>query len=228
MGQKVNPNAFRLGISKKWNSKWFAPNNKYVDLLKKDHFVRSYLEKKLNRHFVDNIEIEIEKKKMNIIIFTGKPGVVIGKNGEGVDSLKKDIDKIINDKNIIINLTVKEVTHSDLSASIILEQAITEIERRMPFKKVMKKMVDKAKQAGAKGAKINMSGRLNGVDIARSETLIHGSIPLHTIRADVDYANGPANTIYGAVGIKVWIYKGLIFDKKKTSENNKRKEVTKI
>ncbi|NCD01191.1 30S ribosomal protein S3 [bacterium] len=223
MGQKVNPNAFRLGISKKWSSKWFATKDKYVDLLKKDHSVRRYLEKKLNKHFVDNVEIEIEKKKMNIIVFTARPGIVIGKSGEGVDLLKKDIEKIVNDKNIVINLTVKEVTHSDLSASIILEQAISEIERRMPFKKVMKKMIDKVKQAGAKGAKISMSGRLNGVDIARSETLIHGSIPLHTIRADVDYANGHASTIYGSIGIKVWIYKGLIFDKKKKTENNKSK-----
>lgn len=225
MGQKVNPNAFRLGISKKWCSKWFAEKNNYVDLLKKDHFVRGYLKNKLNRHFVDNIEIEIEKKKMNVIIFTARPGVVIGKSGEGVDLLKKDIEKIIDDKSININLTVKEVAHADLSASIILEQAISEIERRMPFKKVMKKMIDKTKQAGAKGAKINMSGRLNGVDIARSETIIHGSIPLHTIRADVDYANGFAQTIYGSVGIKVWIYKGLIFDKSKKIENNKSKRI---
>ncbi len=225
MGQKVNPNAFRLGISKKWCSRWFAEKNNYVDLLKKDHFVRDYLKNKLNRHFVDSVEIEIEKKKMNIIIFTARPGVVIGKSGEGVDLLKKDIEKIVDDKSININLTVKEVAHADLSASIILEQAISEIERRMPFKKVMKKMIDKTKQAGAKGAKINMSGRLNGVDIARSETLIHGSIPLHTIRADVDYSNGFAQTIYGSVGIKVWIYKGLIFDKSKKIENNKSKRI---
>lgn len=221
MGQKVNPNAFRLGISKKWSSKWFATKDNYINLLKKDHSVRDYLNKKLNRHFIDNIEIDIEKKKMNIIIFTARPGVVIGKSGEGVDLLKKNIEKIVNDKTINVNLTVKEVSHADLSANIILEQAISEIERRMPFKKVMKKMIDKTKQAGAKGAKISMSGRLNGVDIARSETLIHGSIPLHTMRADVDYANGYAHTIYGAVGIKVWIYKGLIFNKNKKPENNK-------
>lgn len=213
MGQKVNPNIFRIGISKTWNSRWFATGKQYIELLKQDVQIRKFLAKTLNKHLVGRVEIERRRKKIDVIIYTGKPGVVIGKSGEGVDKIKKEIAKIVDNPKIVFDLIIKEVRNPNLSATIVLEQGRINIERRLPFKKAMKKMIDKAKQAGAKGIKVTMSGRLNGVDIARTETLSYGSIPLHTIRADIDYASEFASTIYGSVGIKVWIYKGLIFKK---------------
>lgn len=228
MGHKTTPNLFRLGTTKTWNSRWFADTNQYKDFIYDDARVRQFLKKKLNKHFVDKVEIERDGKKMTVIINTAKPGVVIGKNGNGADELKNEIIKIINAKNkkINVDVVIKEQKNADLSASILAEQARLDIEKRIPFRKVMKKIIDKAKQAGVKGIKISMAGRLNGVEIARRETLGWGSVPLHTIRADVDYANDRAETIYGSIGIKVWVYKGLVFEseqKKEDKEENVRK-----
>ncbi len=222
MGHKTTPNLFRLGTTKTWNSRWFADTNQYKDFIYDDAKIRQFLKKKLNKHFVDKIEIERDGKKITVIINTAKPGVVIGKSGNGVDELKNEIIKITKakEKKLIVDVVIKEQKSADLSASILAEQARLDIEKRVPFKKVMKKIIDKAKQAGARGVKISMAGRLNGVEIARRETLGWGSVPLHTIRADVDYANDRAETIYGSIGIKVWVYKGLVFEAEQKKEEN--------
>ena len=222
MGHKITPNLFRLGITKTWNSRWFADVTQYKNFIYEDVLVRDFLKKKLNKHFVDKVEIERDGKKMSVIINTSKPGVVIGKSGTGVEELKNEITKIVNvkDKKFVIDVVIKEFKNTDLSAAILAEQARLEVEKRIPFKKAMKKLIDKAKQAGAKGVKVSMAGRLNGVEIARRETLGWGSIPLHTVRADIDYVNDRAETIYGSIGIKVWVYKGLVF-----SDAQKKEEI---
>jgi len=224
MGHKTTPNLFRLGTTKTWNSRWFADTKQYKNFIYEDVLVREFLKKKLDKHFVDRIEIERDGKKMSIVINTAKPGVVIGKSGMGVDELKNAIAKMLNlkEKKLNIDVIIKEFKNSDLSASILAEQARLDVERRIPFKKVMKKIIDKAKQAGAKGVKVSMAGRLNGVEIARRETLGWGSIPLHTLRADIDYVNDRAQTIYGSIGIKVWVYKGLVFNDNQKIEEEKK------
>ncbi len=214
MGHKTTPNLFRLGITKNWNSRWFADKDKYASFIAQDVSVRELIAKKFNKHFIDSVELERDGKKVIVIINTAKPGVVIGKNGLGIEELKAEIAKIFRDSKLNIEIAIKELKGQDLSAAVLGEQAKLEIERRIPFKKAMKKLIDKAKQAGAKGVKVSMSGRLNGVEIARRETLSWGSIPLHTMRADIDYNNTRAETIYGAIGIKVWVYKGLVFGNK--------------
>lgn len=229
MGHKTTPNLFRLGIIKNWNSRWFADKDKYASFIAQDVSVRELVTKKLNKHFIDKVEIERDGKKVSVIISTAKPGIVIGKNGLGVDEIKTGIAKIFNDKKLNIEVVIKEVKGQDLSAAILAEQARLEVERRIPFKRAMKKLIDKAKQAGAKGVKVSMAGRLNGVEIARRETLSWGSIPLHTMRADIDYVNDRAETIYGSIGIKVWVYKGLVFNNKSSEkvEENKSERVEK-
>lgn len=224
MGHKTTPNLFRLGIIKTWNSRWFADKDKYIDFIKQDVAVRSLISTKFNKHFIDRVEIERDGKKVIVTINTAKPGIVIGKNGLGVDDIKSGVTKILKDTKLSIDIVIKEVKGPDLSAAILAEQARLEVERRIPFKKAMKKLIDKAKQAGARGVKVSMAGRLNGVEIARRETLSWGSIPLHTMRADIDYVNDRAETIYGSIGIKVWVYKGLVFNTKTTEkeeENDK-------
>lgn len=225
MGHKTTPNLFRLGIIKNWNSRWFADKDKYISFIKEDVAIREFVNKKFNKHFVDKVEIERDGKKVVVTINTAKPGIVIGKNGLGVDEIRTQITKILSNKKLSIDVVIKEVKGQDMSAAILAEQARLEVERRIPFKKAMKKLIDKAKQAGAKGVKVSMAGRLNGVEIARRETLSWGSIPLHTLRADVDYVTDRAETIYGSIGIKVWVYKGLVFNKvEKTEENDKKEE----
>ncbi|MEZ7820705.1 MAG: 30S ribosomal protein S3 [Patescibacteria group bacterium] len=227
MGHKTTPNLFRLGIIKNWNSRWFADKDKYASFIAQDVSVRELITKKFNKHFVDKVEIERDGKKVIVIISTAKPGIVIGKSGLGVDEIKAGIAKIFNNNKLNIEVVIKEIKGPDLSAAILAEQARLEVERRIPFKKAMKKLIDKAKQAGAKGVKVSMAGRLNGVEIARRETLSWGSIPLHTMRADIDYVNDRAETIYGSIGIKVWVYKGLVFNTKtseKVEEEKTQKE----
>lgn len=227
MGHKTTPNLFRLGIIKTWNSRWFADKDKYASFIAQDVYVRELITKKFNKHFIDRVEIERDGKKVTVVINTAKPGIVIGKSGLGVDEIKSGIAKIFNDSKLNIEVVIKEIKGPDLSAAILAEQARLEVERRIPFKKAMKKLIDKAKQAGAKGVKVSMAGRLNGVEIARRETLSWGSIPLHTMRADIDYVNDRAETIYGSIGIKVWVYKGLVFNNKtneKVEENNAPRE----
>jgi len=219
MGQKINPKIFRTGVIRSWNSKWFDSGKNYITNFSQDVKVRKFLINELREAGVDRVEIERSANKININVFTAKPGLIIGRGGAGVDDLKKKIhDKFLSRPSGIrlseINLNITEVSRPNLSAQILVQSMILDLERRVPYRRVMKQAISRAERAGALGVKVNVKGRLNGVEIARSETLTSGKVPLHTIRADIDYARGAARTIYGTIGVKVWIYKGEVFDKK--------------
>ncbi len=223
MGQKVNPKIFRIGIIHTWQSKWFSTGKDYIRQTEQDVKIRKYITKKLIEAGVDRVEIERGAKKITISIFTAKPGLVIGRGGEGAEILKKDIKKRFLPKFKIneISLNINEVDRPNLSAQVVLQSMIVDLEKRMPFKRVMKQAVGRVQRAGSLGVKVLCKGRLNGAEIARSEKIIVGKIPLHTLRADIDYARGAANTTYGVIGLKVWIYKGEVFSK----EEDKKGEV---
>jgi small subunit ribosomal protein S3 len=220
MGQKVNPKIFRMGITRTWPSRWFGEGKDYIDKLKQDVLVRKYIIKDLREAGVDRVEIERSAKKINIGIFTAKPGVIIGRGGAGVEVLKKKLhDRFMkNFRMNDINLNITEVDRPNLSALIAVQQMAIEIEKRMPFRRVMKQTIMRVERAGALGVKVVIKGRLNGAEIARTEMLTSGKVPLHTLRADIDYARGAAQTTYGSIGIKVWIYKGEVFEKEKEAE----------
>lgn len=220
MGKKINPKVFRLGITKTWQSKWFGSGKKYIKNVEQDVNVKRYLMKELKEAGVDRVEIERDAKKVSVNIYTAKPGLIIGRGGSGVDDLKKKIhDKFLKNFRLDeINLNVNEVDRPNLSAQIVVQSMIIEIEKRMPFRRVMKQAISRIEKAGALGVRIIISGRLNGAEIARSEMLSSGKVPLHTLRADIDYARGAAHTTYGAIGIKVWIYKGEVFEKEKEAK----------
>jgi len=227
MGQKVNPKIFRIGIVNTWDSKWFANKKNYSNLLKQDTQIKKFLKDALKGAALDKVEIERSQGTIKIIIYSGKPGIVIGRSGAGAEQLKNDIEKkILNKmpeiKKVSIDLSIQEVKHHSLSANIVLQYIIEDLEKRIPFRRAVKQAISKVEKAGALGVKVIVGGRLNGAEIARSEKFTSGKIPLHTLRADIDYSRGAARTIYGAIGIKVWIYKGEIFTKKQ--ENNKAKK----
>lgn len=212
MGQKVHPKIFRTGQSQiyTWNSKWFAKKD-YVARLRQDVDIRNFLKKTLKEAAVAKIEIERTANAVTIIIHSAKPGLIIGHAGTGIEDLRKKIKEKFLDKKTTLNLNVQEVQNPSTSAEVVLQSMIADIEKRIPFRRVLKQAIGRVERAGAKGVKVVASGRLDGAEIAREETLSWGSIPLHTLRADIDYAGGAAFTIYGAVGLKVWIYKGEVF-----------------
>ncbi|MFH1030889.1 MAG: 30S ribosomal protein S3 [bacterium] len=217
MGHKVNPKIIRMGIIKTWDSKWFAKKN-YGDFLRQDVNIRKFLKKQLRDAAIDKIEIERSGDDIKIILHSAKPGIIIGRSGVGVEDLKNKLKNLLNKiglSKISLNINIQEVKNSNLSANIILQNVIDDIEKRIPFRRILKQTIAKVEKAGAKGVKIMVSGRLNGAEIARTEKLTSGKIPLHTLRADIDYSRGAAHTIYGAIGVKVWIYKGEIFNNKK-------------
>lgn len=215
MGKKVNPKIFRISVTKAWPSKWFSIGASYAKNLEQDIKLRRYLLKKLREAGVDKVEIERNSNKVSVSVYTAKPGLIIGRGGSGVEDLKKELhDKFL--KNFMlgdIKLNIFEVDRPNLSSQILVQSMAIEIEKRMPFRRVMKQAINKVERAGALGVKVMISGRLNGSEIARSETLTSGKVPLHTLRADIDYSRGVASTTYGAIGIKVWIYKGDKFGK---------------
>jgi small subunit ribosomal protein S3 len=212
MGQKVNPKIFRTGESQiyTWNSKWFAKKD-YVARLRQDVGIRDFVKKILKDAAVAKIEIERTANAVTIIIHSAKPGLIIGHAGTGIEDLRKKIKDKFLDKKSALNVNVQEVASPSLASEVVLQGIIADIEKRVPFRRVMKQTISRVERAGAKGVKVVVSGRLDGAEIAREETLSWGKIPLHTLRADIDYASGPAFTIYGAIGVKVWIYKGEIF-----------------
>ena len=213
MGQKINPKLFRMGQSVSWSGKWFAERKKYVEYLKQDTAINKLLAGKFKEAGVDKIEIERNTDTLNIIINSSRPGVVIGKGGAGIEELKKMISKkIVKDEKKKIEINIREVSKPNLSANIVAQNVATELARRVPYRRVMKRNMELVMKAGAKGVKVICSGRLGGVDIARRETLSQGKIPLHTMRADIDYSRLAARTTYGAIGVKVWIYKGEVFE----------------
>lgn len=209
MGQKVNPVGIRLGIVKGWTSTWYA-GSQYADYLNTDLKVRVYLEKKLVAAGVSRIQIERPAKNARITIYTARPGVVIGKKGSDIDDLRQDISRMMG---IPVHINIEEVRKPELDAALVGQSIAQQIERRVMFRRAMKRAVQTAMRQGALGIKISMSGRLGGAEIARTEWYREGRVPLHTFRADIDYAKATARTTYGAIGIKVWIFKGEVFGK---------------
>ncbi|MBU1126587.1 MAG: 30S ribosomal protein S3 [Patescibacteria group bacterium] len=228
MGHKIHPKIFRLSTIYKWDSKWFAPRRRYVNTLKEDVMLRDFILGELKEASVDTVEIDRNANNISITIISGKPGFIIGRAGAGIEDLKKKIlKKFYRGKRVVININIKEVAQPALCAKIVGEQIAQEIEKRLPFRRSMKMAIERVMKAGAKGVKLSIGGRLNGADIARTEMISDGSIPLHNLRADIDFARVRANTIYGVIGIKVWIYRGEVFDSEdatpKTIEKPKRR-----
>lgn len=211
MGQKVNPVGMRIGINKDWESKWFAPKKDFAKYLNIDIKIREYLEKNLKRASVSNIIIERNKKRTNVIINTAKPGLVIGRGGADIERHKKALSKLTGEE---IYMSIVEIKQPDVNAALVAENIATQIENRVSFRVAQKRAIRNAMKAGAKGIKTAVSGRLNGADIARCEWYTEGTVPLHTLRADIDYAHKEADTTYGKIGVKVWIYKGEILSSK--------------
>lgn len=219
MGKKVNPKIMRIGITKTWPSIWFEQGEQYIKNVRQDVLIRKSLIKEFREAGVDKVEITRGINRIEVNIYTAKPGIIIGRGGNGVEELKKKLHSkyLKNFRLQEIHLNIKEVSRPNLSAQIVVQSMILDIERRMPFRKVMKQALGRIERGGALGAKTVVAGRLNGAEIARSEKLVWGKVPLQTLRADIDYARGAANTTYGAIGIKVWIYKGEVFEKDKTA-----------
>ena len=211
MGQKVSPIGLRVGIYKTWESKWYAGNKDFAKFLNNDVKIRRFLEKKLKDAAVSSILIERNANKTEVIISTAKPGVIIGHSGEEIEKLKNEVAKLVNEN---IQISIKEVKNPDIDAALVAENIAHQIENRVSFRIAQKRAIRNAMKAGAKGIKTSVSGRLGGADMARTEGYTEGNIPLHTLRADIDYATAEADTTFGKIGIKVWIYKGEVLPKK--------------
>ena len=213
MGKKINPHVFRLKQIRTWSSVWFSPRN-YQGLLQQYIEIKEYLHQKMLNSFVSKINIERTNKAINITVYCARPGVVIGKGGAGIEDIRKTISRqYIKNKSIAVNINIKEVDNPNTDAMVVALGIKFDIEKRIPFRRAMKQAMAKVERNRAKGVKVEISGRLNGAEIARTEKLLSGKVPLHTLRADIDYAFTEANTIYGKIGIKVWIYKGDVFKK---------------
>ncbi len=212
MGQKVNPVGLRLGINKDWTAKWYAPSKDFSKMLECDMKIRKYLDKKLKNAAVSSVSIERSNKKTEVKISTAKPGVVIGHGGEEIEKLKKELNKLVGED---VQISIMEVKNPDLNAQLVANSIASQIENRGSYRMAQKRAIRNAMKAGAKGIKTLCSGRLNGAEIARSEGYNEGTTPLHTLRADIDYATAEADTTYGKIGVKVWIYKGEILPSKK-------------
>ena len=219
MGQKVHPTGIRLGIAKDWNSTWYAEKGEYAEQLKSDLEVRDYLTKRLAQAAVSRIQIERPAKSARITIHTARPGIVIGKKGEDIERLRRDVSQLMG---VPTHITVQEIRKPELDAKLVAEGIAQQLERRIMFRRAMKRAVGNAMRLGALGIKVCVSGRLNGADIARSEWYREGRVPLHTLRADVDYGFYEAQTTYGVLGVKVWIYKGEVFNLYVSESESKR------
>lgn len=210
MGQKVNPVGLRIGVIRDWDSKWYADKD-YAELLHEDIKIREYIEKRLKDAAVAGIEIERAANRVNITIRTAKPGMVIGKGGSEVESLRKALNELTGKK---VHVNIFEIKTPDINAKLVAENIATQLENRVAFRRAMKQAIQRAVRAGAKGIKTEVSGRLNGADIARSESYSEGTVPLHTLRADIDYGTAEADTTYGKLGVKIWIYRGEVLPTK--------------
>lgn len=208
MGQKVNPHGLRVGIIKDWDTKWFANDKNYADFLVEDHKIREFLKAKLFVAGVSKIEIERTAARVRINIHAAKPGIIIGKGGAGIEALRKQVEAMVANKNININIT--EVKVPEMNAQLVAENIAAQLEKRISFRRAMKQTMQRTMRSGAKGIKTMCSGRLGGAEIARSEWYREGTIPLQTLRADIDYGFAEAHTTYGRIGVKVWIYKGEV------------------
>ena len=216
MGQKVNPHGMRVGIIKGWSSQWYADKKDFARLLKEDNVIREFLKKKYYSAAVSSVEIERSEGKISVTMMTARPGVLIGKGGANVEIIKNEIAKL--SKGNAVSLNIVEVKKPDMDAQLVAEGIATQLEKRVSFRRAVRQNMGRAMRAGAKGIKAMVSGRLDGAEIARSEHYHEGSIPLHTLRADIDYGFAEAHTTFGVIGVKVWIYKGEILAKKKSNE----------
>ncbi len=211
MGQKVNPIGFRVGINKPWSSNWFA-RHKYADLLKEDMRIRKYINEKFESAGVARVDIERAAQNLKINIHSSRPGIIIGKKGAGAETLKDELKRKCKITSGEPSLNVFEVKKPDLDARLVALNVKTQLERRVSFRRAMKKVMSSSIKAGAKGIKVSCAGRLAGADIARTERYMEGRVPLHTLRADIDYGTAEAHTTYGVIGVKVWVFRGDIFD----------------
>ena len=214
MGQKVHPNGLRVGVIRDWDSKWYAGKD-YAELLHEDIKVREYITKRLADASVSRVEIERAANRINITVHTAKPGMVIGKGGTEVESLRKALNQLTGKR---VHINIVEIKKADLDAKLVAENIARQLENRVSFRRAQKQAIQRSMRAGAKGIKTQVSGRLGGADIARAEHYSEGTVPLHTLRADIDYAHVEADTTYGKLGVKVWIYRGEVLPTKKNSE----------
>ncbi len=219
MGQKVNPNGFRVGVIRDWDSRWYAEAD-FADNLVEDYEIRKYLKKKLYSSGVAKIEIERASDRVKIIVHTSKPGIVIGRGGTEIEQTKKEIQKFTDKK---VNIEIMEVKRPDLNAQLVAENVASQLERRISYRRAMKSSMQRTMRAGAKGIKCSISGRLNGADMARTEFYNEGTIPLQTLRADIDYGAAEADTTFGKVGVKVWVYHGEILPTKGNKKEGSNK-----
>ncbi len=215
MGQKVNPHGMRVGIIKDWDSRWYADDKNFSDMLVEDHKIREFLKKKLEQAGISKIEIERASGRVKVTVYSAKPGVVIGKGGAEIENTKKQLQKLTSDK---VVLEIKEIKRPDKDAQLVAENIAQQLENRVSFRRAMKSAMNRTMKTGALGVKASCAGRLGGADIARTETYSDGTIPLQTLRADIDYGFAEADTTYGKVGVKVWIYKGEILPQKKNDQ----------
>ena len=218
MGQKVNPIGLRLGITRGWDSIWFAKKKEYGKLLIEDYKIREFIKKNIVNSGISQVIIERTSKKCIVSIYTSRPGFVIGKKGSDIEKIKKNLSKISSGE---VSLSIKEVKKPELNSYLVAENIAQQLVKRIAYRRAMKRAMQSALRLGAKGIRVCIAGRLGGNEIARTEWLREGSVPLHTFRADVDYAEAEALTTYGIIGIKVWIYKGEVFSKEKNKLNNK-------
>ena len=223
MGQKVNPIGLRLGINRGWDSIWFAKKREYGNLLIEDYKIRDYIKKNVTNSGVSQVIIERTSKKCIVSIYTSRPGFVIGKKGSDVDKIKNKLSKITSSE---VSLNIKEIKKPELNAYLVAENIAQQLVKRIAYRKTMKRAIQSALRLGAKGIRVCLAGRLAGNEIARTEWLREGSVPLHTFRADVDYAEAEALTTYGLIGVKVWIYKGEIFTNNLSKDNKEKENVT--
>ena len=215
MGQKVNPHGMRVVIIKDWDSRWYADDKHFSDMLVEDHKIREFLKKKLEQAGISKIDIERASGRVKVTVYSAKPGVVIGKGGAEIENTKKQLQKLTADK---VVLEIKEIKRPDKDAQLVAENIAQQLENRVSFRRAMKSAMNRTMKTGALGVKASCAGRLGGADIARTETYSDGTIPLQTLRADIDYGFAEADTTYGKVGVKVWIYKGEILPKKKNEQ----------
>ncbi|MEL7312421.1 MAG: 30S ribosomal protein S3 [Pseudomonadota bacterium] len=212
MGQKVHPNGIRLGITTDWTSKWYADSKSFPEYVRQDHEVRTFLRKRLKDASVSRIQIERPAKKINIALNTARPGIVIGKKGEDIERLRREVSSMVGMPLADVRININEVRKPELDATLVAEGIAQQLERRVMFRRAMKRAVQNTMRVGAQGIKVKVGGRLNGAEIARSEWYREGRVPLHTLRAEIDYGTAEAATTYGIIGVKVWIFKGEVYD----------------
>lgn len=227
MGQKVHPIGIRLGIVKDWSSKWYANTKDFPGYVKQDHEVRTFIKSKFKDASISKINIERPSKKANITIMTARPGIVIGKKGEDIENLRAKLALMMNMHINDLRINISEIRKPELDAQLVADGIAQQLERRVMFRRAMKRAVTSTMRLGAEGIKVKVGGRLNGAEIARSEWYREGRVPLHTLRADIDYGVAEAKTTYGIIGVKVWIFKGEIFDKPVVTENDTEDDTAK-